>query len=113
MIRYILYKHKLNNIGDHQLPKIAINSSQTRLHLKRGWLKDAMTWLNYWGIDETTSMQNINNIKNIITSTFKEKMCCKEYLEVKRKLYDIIVKLGVGKYCKRLGLKGFAICASL
>jgi len=31
-------------------------------------------------------LQNINNIKNIITSKFKEKMSCEKDLEVKRKL---------------------------
>ena len=72
MIRYLMYNHTLNNLGDHQLPTIALNSSQNQLRLKRGWLKDATNWLNYWGIDKTATLQNIN--KNIITSTFKEKM---------------------------------------
>ena len=31
-------------------------------------------------------MQNINNIKNIVTSKFKEKLWCEKYLEAKRKL---------------------------
>ena len=31
-------------------------------------------------------MQKINNIKNIVTSKFKEKMWCEKYLEDKRKL---------------------------
>ena len=31
-------------------------------------------------------LQNINNIKNIVTSKFKEKMECEKDLEAKRKL---------------------------
>ena len=31
-------------------------------------------------------MQNINNIKNIVNSKFKEKLRCEKYLEAKRKL---------------------------
>ena len=31
-------------------------------------------------------MQNINNIKNIVTSKFKEKLWCEKNLEAKRKL---------------------------
>ena len=40
MTRLLLYKHKLNNIGGHRLPKLALNSSQNHLRLKRGWHKD-------------------------------------------------------------------------
>jgi len=69
-----MYKHKLNNLGDHRLPKIYLNSSQTHLRLKWGWLKDAAKWLNYSRLDETATMQNIDNIKNIVASTFKEKL---------------------------------------
>ena len=41
-------------------------------------------------IDENIALQNINNIKNIVTSKFKEKLWCENYLEDKRKL----------RYCK-------------
>ena len=34
MIRLLLYKHKLNSIGDHRFPKLALNSSQNHLRLK-------------------------------------------------------------------------------
>ena len=74
MIIYLMYKHKLNNIGDDRLPNIALNSSQYHLRLQLGWVKDAAIWLNYWRIDETTTLQNLDNIKSIITSMFKEKM---------------------------------------
>ena len=47
MSKYLMYKHKLDNIGDHRLPKLALKSSQTHLRLKHGWLKDATKWLNY------------------------------------------------------------------
>ena len=40
MIRFLLYKHKLNNIDDHRLPKLALNSSQNHLRLKQGSYKD-------------------------------------------------------------------------
>jgi len=36
MTRLLLYKHKINNMGDHRLPKLAFNSSQNHLWLKRG-----------------------------------------------------------------------------
>ena len=29
MTMLLLYKHKINNMGDHRLPKIAFNSNQT------------------------------------------------------------------------------------
>ena len=40
MTRILLYKHKINNMGDHRLPKLALNSSQNHLRLKQGWYKD-------------------------------------------------------------------------
>ena len=40
----------------------------------------------YQGLDEIVALQNINNIKNIVTSKFKEKMWCEKDLEAKRKL---------------------------
>ena len=40
MTRILLYKHKLNSVGDHRLPKLSLNSSQNHLRLKRGWYKD-------------------------------------------------------------------------
>jgi len=86
MTRLFLYKHKLNNIGDHRLPKLALNSSQSHLRLKWGWYKDTRAWLNLWKIDKNVALQNINNIKNIVTSKFKEKMWCEKYLAAKRKL---------------------------
>ena len=45
-----------------------------------------MAWLNHWGIDENDILQNIDNVKSIITSMFKEKLWCEENLAVKRKL---------------------------
>ena len=45
-----------------------------------------MAWLNHWGINKIATLQDVNNIKNIITSKFKEKMWGKKELEVKRKL---------------------------
>ena len=50
--RNMMYKHKINKMGNTRLPKIALNSSQNQLRLKRYWCKDTMAWLNHWGIDE-------------------------------------------------------------
>ena len=47
MSRLLLYKNKINNMGNHRLPKIALNSSQKHLRLKRGWYKDTRSWLNH------------------------------------------------------------------
>ena len=76
-----MYKNNLNNVGDQGLPKIVLNYSQNHLLVKRGWLKDVTTWLKYSRIEESITVQNINNIKNSITF-----MWCKEDFEVKRKL---------------------------
>ena len=81
-----MYKQKINNMGNERLPKIYLNSSQNQLHLKRCWCKDTMAWLNHWGINENEILQNIDNVLNIITSKFKEKLWCEENLAVKRKL---------------------------
>ena len=73
-------------MGNERLPKIVLNSSQNQLRLKKCWCKDTMAWLNNWGIDENDILQNIDYVKNIITSNFKEKFWCEENLGVKRKL---------------------------
>ena len=85
MTRLLLYKHKINNMGDHRLPKLAFNSiqnhlpklafnsSQNHLRLKQGWYKDTRARLDHWEIDKNVALQNINNIKNIVTSKYKEK----------------------------------------
>ena len=74
MTRYLMYMHKINSMGNERLPKIALNSSQNQLHLKQCWCKDTMAWLKHWGIGENDILQNIDNVKNIITSKFKEKI---------------------------------------
>jgi hypothetical protein len=86
MTRYLMYKHKTTNMKDKRLPKIASNSSQSHLQLKRGWHKDVKSWLNHWRIEEEVTLQNIDTIKNTITSKFKEKLWCNKELEDKRKL---------------------------
>ena len=45
-----------------------------------------MAWLNHWGIDENDILQNIDNVKNIITYKFKEKFWYEENKVIKRKL---------------------------
>ena len=47
MTRLLLYKHKINNMGDHRLPKLAFNSSQNHLRLKQGWYKYTRSRLNH------------------------------------------------------------------
>ena len=86
MTRYLMYTYKINDMRNERLAKIALNSSKNRLHLKRCWCKDTIAWLNHWGINENDILQNIDNVKNIITSKFKEKFQCEENLVVKRKL---------------------------
>ena len=86
MARLLLYKHEINNMRDHRIPKLALHSSQNHQRFKRGWYKDTGAQLNHWEIDENVALQNINNIKNIVTSKFKEKMWCEKDLEAKRKL---------------------------
>ena len=73
-------------MGNERLPKISLNSSQNQLCLNRCWCKDTRAWLNHWGINEDDILQNIDDVKNIITSKFKEKFWCEENLAVKRKL---------------------------
>ena len=82
-----MYKKKLDNMESKKLPKIASNCSQNpHLRLKRGWHKDAQPWLNRWGIKEELGMGSKNNIKNTITSKFKDKLWEDRELEGKRKL---------------------------
>ena len=78
MTRYLMYKHKINNLGNEKLPKIAFKSIQSQLRLKRCWCKDTMAWLSHWGIDENDILQNIDNVKTMITYKFKEKLLCEE-----------------------------------
>ena len=55
-------------MGNERLPKLSLNSSQNQLRLKRCWCKDAMAWLNHWGIDENEILRKIDDVKIIITS---------------------------------------------
>ena len=73
-------------MGNKRLPKIVLNTSQNQLRLNQSWCKDSGAWLNHWGIDEIDILQNMDNVKNIITSKFKEKFWCEENLTVKRKV---------------------------
>jgi hypothetical protein len=52
MIRYLMYKNKINNMDDMRPPKIASNFSQNHQQFKWGWHKDDKSWLNDWGIKE-------------------------------------------------------------
>ena len=73
MNRFLMYKHKLNNIDDHRLPKLALNSSQNHLRLNRGWHKDTRAWLNYWEINENDALQTQRTLKILLLLSSKEK----------------------------------------
>ena len=45
-----------------------------------------MAWSNHWVIKKNTTLQDINNPKNTITSKFKTRMRDNKILEGKRKL---------------------------
>ena len=47
MSRLLLYKHKINSMGVHRLPKLSFNSSKKHLRLKQGWYKDTRTRLKH------------------------------------------------------------------
>ena len=68
-----MYKNKLNNMEDQRLPKIALKSSHNHHRLKRGWHKDALSWLNYWGIMEETILQNKYTIKKMSNQNLRRK----------------------------------------
>ena len=85
MTRYLMYKHKINNMGNESIPKIALNSSQNQLCVKRCWCKDTMAWSSQWGIIENDILENIDNFNKIITSKFKKNFLCEENLTVERK----------------------------
>ena len=88
MFRYLMYKKKLYNMETKRLPKIASNSSENpHLWFKRGWHKDAQYWLDGSKIKDEVILQNLDNIKIIITSKFKEKLLGNKELEGKTKLW--------------------------
>ena len=97
MTRYLMYKHKINNMGDERLPKNALNSSQNHVHLKWVWCTNTMAWFN-----ENDTLQDIINFKNIITSKSIEKIWCKKELDMKWKsrYYKVVMNpnLKVQKY---------------
>jgi hypothetical protein len=49
-----MYKKKLNIMEDKRLPKIVAKSIHNHHQLKKGWHKDAQSWLSHWGIMEDT-----------------------------------------------------------
>jgi len=72
---------------DNGFPKIASNSNKNpHLLLNRGSHKDSQYWLDNWVIKEELILYNKDNIKNIMTSTFKEELWSDKELEEKRKL---------------------------
>lgn len=53
---------------------IASNSGEDHMWLKWVWHIDAKSWLNHSRIEKNVTIQNIDNIKIVITSKFKEKL---------------------------------------
>jgi hypothetical protein len=83
MTEYLMYKNNRNNMEGNMISKIASNSSQSHVRLKRGWHKDVKSWLNHWGLKEEVTLQNNNNI----ISKFRENLWCDKiklryYMEV-------------------------------
>ena len=66
-------------MGNDRLPKIAL--TQVKMNcLKQCSCKDNMAWLKHRGINESVILQKIDNVKNIITSKFKDKFLCEKNL---------------------------------
>ena len=86
MTRYLMNKHKTNNMKDKRIPKIVSNSSQSNLQCKRDWHKYGNSWLNNWIVEKEVTLQNMDTIKSTIALKFKEKLWCDKELEDKRKL---------------------------
>jgi len=84
MFRYLLYKKKFYNMEGKKFPKIvSISSQNPHLRLKRAWHKDVQVLLDHCRIKEDIILENKDNIKNTITSKFKDKLWDDE--ELKRK----------------------------
>ena len=47
MTRYLMYKNKINNMGDKRLPKIVSYFGKKHMQLKQGWHKYATSWINH------------------------------------------------------------------
>ena len=71
MTRYLMYKNKINNMGNESLPKISFNSSENQLCLKWCWCKYTMAWLNHWSINENDILHNIDNINLEEVTSYK------------------------------------------
>ena len=71
MARLLLYKHKINNMGDHRLPKLAFNTIQNQLRLKQGWYKDTRDWLNHWEINENVHCKILIRLKILLLLSLK------------------------------------------
>jgi hypothetical protein len=61
-----MYKNKINTMEDKMLPKVASNSSPNLLQLKRGWHKDAKSWLSQGVSRKTQSLCRIMIILKIL-----------------------------------------------
>ena len=62
---------------------MALKSSQKQLRLKGCWYKDTLDKLNHFQINKNVILQNINNLKYIVSFKFQDKMWCNRDLEIK------------------------------
>jgi len=87
MFRYVMYKKNLHNMEYKRLPKFSYNFSQNpHMRLKHRWHQDGHSWLNLWGIKEEIIMGRKDNIKDNVTSIFKDKRWDIKELEGKMKV---------------------------
>ena len=80
-LRY--YKEVINPKFEYQNYLFVLIFNESHQRHNKGYLKYDMPQLNMRGIDENATLQNIDDIKNIITPKFKEKFQCNENLEDK------------------------------
>ena len=77
----------LISMKNDRLRITASNISKSHSRTKRGWTRDAMSWLNHWGILEEDALRDINIVKRTIITKFKKKMWSNREIENNRKLY--------------------------
>ena len=73
MTRLLLYKHKINNIGDHRLPKLALNSSQNHLRLNEVGIKTTGPGLTIGRSTRMFHCQTLITLKNLLLLSSKKK----------------------------------------
>jgi len=120
MTRLLLYKQKINNMGDHRLPKLAFNSIQKHLRIKRGWYKDTRAWLNYWERrnKDLEDKRGLRYYKGVINPTLKDQKYLSVLTSSKKKIniskirtnsHELHIKIGRWKITKTSWVKRMSI----